>query len=90
MATLKLKALIRDLENISHMIDALRAQGIDVDQIVTISNAQGRPVKVLHDLLMSALQTGQGIEFHSPVTLPMQIPKRVGKSIKKKQKKISP
>lgn len=38
------------------LLDALESDGMDVDRIVRVSNAQGKPAAALHHLILAAQQ----------------------------------
>jgi len=44
-------------------LQALDEQGIDVERIVRVSNAQGKPAQALHDLMLSASQIAKNADL---------------------------
>jgi hypothetical protein len=83
----KLNKFLTTLKMYTEVVDHLRDNGVDIDGLIGISNAQGPIAKVIHGVIVGAAdsmtprQQEQGTKALQRKTLP---PKPNQKSIKKK------
>jgi hypothetical protein len=65
----KIKTLFDTLIIFASVLAQLEAHGVDIDRLITISNAQGPQAKVLKDLLQAGVQSAStASEFDAGVS----------------------